>query len=198
MMGGETASGGATSSEAAGSAGAPRPGAAGLPGPSGIGTGVAFDWALCAELIILAILFLAGQRPLAMDMSRAAVAASGVALLAVSVPIFLQGEGLRRGRRWAWIIQVIFNALLIPVGLVSLPGAVARVGSGRFGDLVVALVESVVSGTLLFLLLRPNTRAWVGSVSAREASARHGGRWLVWMVVYAIIGGAAIALNAYY
>jgi hypothetical protein len=222
MMGGETAGSGAAG-EAAGPEGAPRAGtpnpgtpnlgAAQLPGPSGIGTGVAFDWALCAELIIVAVLFLAGRNALAspgmgtgmgmgmrgaMGMSRGLMLASAVALLVVSVPIFLQGEGLRRGRRWAWIIQVIFNALLIPVGLVSLPGAIAHVGPGHFGDLVVALVESVVSGVLVWLLLRPNTRAWVGTVTARAASARHSGRWIAWIVLYAIIGGAAIALNASY
>ena len=169
-------------------------------GPGGIGTGVAFAWALSVQTVINAVSFVPGVGPGALLAGqpiglRLAAALLGVVFAGV---VFTQGEALRRGRRVAWIIQIAANALLVLFGLTVVPGAVTSLGKGRVGDLVVAVVLLIVSPLIVWLLTRKRTRAWIASVSSAEARARHGGTWLLWIALWAIIGGTAIAFAGYY
>lgn len=169
------------------------------PGPSGIGTGVTFDWAISAELLILAGLYLAGLNPLGTGALGSGLRALAIIGLVIgALPTVALGEALRRGRRWAWTLQIVFNALLVPVGIVGLPEAISSAGTGHFSGLVRSFVETVISAVLIWLLVRPSTRAWVGTVSSQDAAARHSGVWIGQIAVGAVIGGAAIALGAYY
>jgi hypothetical protein len=160
---------------------------------------VAFDWAISAELLILAGLFAGGLNPLGADALGPGLRAEiVVGLVIVAVPTFALGEALRRGRHLAWAVQIVFNAVLVPVGIVGLPESIRLVGTGHFSGLVRSFVETVISAVLIWLLARPNTRAWVRTVSPQAAAARHSGVWIAQIVVFAVIGGASIALGAYY
>ena len=173
---------------------------AAVKGPGGIGTGVAFDWALSVQIVIDGVCFLLGVGPGRTMAGQPLLIRVVLALLSVLVAaiVFTQGEALRRGRRIARIIQIVANSLLVIVGLVNLPGLPSSLQQRQFGSLVVEVVLLIVSPLIVWLLTRKRTRLWFGSVTSAEARARHGGRWLFWMVVYAIIGGAAVAFASYY
>ena len=170
-------------------------------GPAGIGTAVAFDWALAAQIVILGLSVLVGTgpgsfgagRPIAL---RVLAAALSVALAALP---FALGEAMRRGRHMAWVVQLAFNSLLPLTGLAQLPSALDALGHGQRGPLVREVVVLLVSPLIVWLLTRPRTREWLARTTSAEARARHGGaRWLISIAVIAIIGGAAIALDALY
>lgn len=173
---------------------------AAVKGPGGIGTGVAFDWALSVQIVIDGVCFLLAVGPGSTMAGQPLLIRVVLALLSVLVAaiVFTQGEALRRGRGIARIIQVVANSLLVIVGLVNLPGLPSSLQQRQFGSLLVEVVLLIVSPLIVWLLTRKRTRLWFGSVTSAEARARHGGRWLFWMVVYAIIGGAAVAFASYY
>ncbi len=172
--------------------------------PGGIGTGVAFDWALAVQIVTDGFFFLSATfvgsslvgKPLAVRLALA------LASLVAAALIFAQGEALRRGRRVARIIQMVANALLVVVGLVNLPGLITALTRGHIvgniGSLVVELVLLVLSPLIVWLLTRKRTRDWFATTTSAEARARHSGRWLFWMALYAIIGGLAVAFANYY
>jgi hypothetical protein len=168
--------------------------------PGGIGTGVAFDWALTMQIITDGACFLLGVGP------GSAVAGqpfpARLALALVSIPaaalVFAQGEALRRGRRVTRIIQIVANSLLTIVGLVNIPGLIQSLKAGHVGSLIVELVLLVVSPLIVWLLTRRRTRDWFASATSAEARARHGGMWLIWIALYALIGGLAVAFANYY
>jgi hypothetical protein len=168
--------------------------------PGGIGTGVAFDWALSVQLLTDGVFFLSATfagsdlagKPLAMRLGMALGSVLGAAI------VFTQGEALRRGRRVARIIQIVANALLVVYGLVNIPNLIQSLKAGQVGTLLVEVVLLVVSPLIVWLLTRRRTRAWFAMTTSGQARARHTGMWLVWMVVYAIIGGVAVALAGYY
>ncbi len=183
-------------------AGAGTPAEASQPAlkPGGIGTGVAFDWALAVQLLINAIFFLlgvaAGSRvagqPLPLRLALALGAVLGAAI------VFTQGEALRRGRRVAWMIQIAANSLLVIFGLVNIPDLIPSLKAGQVSLLVEEVVLLIISPLIVWLLTRRRTRAWFASTTSAQARARHSGMWLFWMAVYAIMGGTAIAFVGYY
>jgi hypothetical protein len=170
-------------------------------GPAGIGTAVAFDWALAAQIVILGLAVLVGAgpgsfgagRPIAL---RVLAAALSVALAALP---FALGEAMRRGWRVAWVVQLVFNSLLPLTGLTQIPAAIDALGHGQFGLLVREVVVLLVSPLIVWLLTRPRTRERLARTTSAEARARHGSaRWLISIAVFAIIGGAAIAFDGLY
>ncbi|GAC1455120.1 MAG: hypothetical protein PVSMB4_15690 [Ktedonobacterales bacterium] len=168
-------------------------------GPRGIGTAVAFDWALAVQLLTDAVLAALGMLPTTGRQVSAGARLPLVAgLLLAAVLMVVQGEALRRGRRLAWLLQMAFNALLVLDGLVELPRTVAALQVGHVGQLLRAVVLLVVSPLLVWLLSRASTRTWVATTTVRAAAARHGGRWIAWIAVCAVIGGLAIAFAPYY
>jgi len=169
-------------------------------GPGGIGTGVVFDWALAVQILIEGAFFALGTGPgsaLADKSVGLRLALVPLSLLAAAI-LFIQGEALRRGRRVAWMIQIVANALLVIAGLLGIPDTITSLEKPRFGGLVTTLVLVIISPLIVWLLTRKRTRAWIGRVSSAEARARHSGTWLVWIALWAIIGGAAIAFAGYY
>jgi hypothetical protein len=168
-------------------------------GPRGIGTGVAFDWALAVQLLTDAGLAAFGVLPTTgRQMSAGARPPLVAGLLVAAALVAAQGEALRRGRRVAWLLQVAFNTLLVLDGLAELPRTITALQVGHVGQLLREVVLLVVSPLLVWLLTRPDTRTWVKTTTASAASARHGGRWIVWIAGCAVIGGVAIAFASKY
>lgn len=168
--------------------------------PGGIGTGVAFDWGLCVQLLIDGAFFFLGVGPASALAGQpfATRLAAGLGSVLAAALVFTQGEALRRGRRVARIIQIVANSLLTLVGLAQLPGLVPSLQAGQFSALVVEGILLIASPLIVWLLTRQRTRAWFASTTSAEARARHSGRWLFWMALYAIVGGAAVAFASYY
>src|SRR5260370_39352864 len=108
-----------TTEARAGSAAAPF-----VAGRRGIGTAVAFDWGLAAQMLFVASAYLFGFGPGGM-MAGGSVAGGMRAVVAVgaliaAVPCLLLGEGIRRGFRPARAPQGGPHALLTIAGLVAL------------------------------------------------------------------------------
>lgn len=168
-------------------------------GPSGIGTGVAFDWGLTAELLTFAVLFATGLMTSGgAPLSPGARVGGVIGSLIGAGLTFALGEGLRRGRRPAWLAQVALNVLALPAGFILLPGTLDDLRHGHFGSSVPTAILLFVDPALVWLLTRPWTRAWVRTTTAEQAAARHGGRWLLAIGLYALVGGIAVALARYY
>ncbi|MFJ6651731.1 bifunctional lysylphosphatidylglycerol flippase/synthetase MprF [Microbacterium sp. NPDC091313] len=128
--------------------------------------------------------------------------------------IVVVANGMRRGRRWAWVISVVLaslNVLLLValLGIVALTG-IAEVEATVDADLSVTLATSSLWAlTLGFLVLvrrafRARRKARVGAAArpsrdeVREAIRRHGGGTLSWMATwdasdYARVGESIVA-----
>ena len=178
-------------------AAAPPVNKAAPPGPRGIGTAVAFDWGLTAQLAIEAPLFalgigpgsnLAGQ-PLAMRLGAAAL------YLVFAAMTFALGEGVRRGRRLFWLFQIAINALLFFAGFPVLIGAIQDLGHGHVGGFIPALIMLIASPAAALLLSSKRTRAWIATTTSAEARQRHGGKWPWLIAIWAIVGGALVAFS---
>ncbi len=170
------------------------------PGPRGIGTAVAFDWGLTTEFLLYAPFLALGAGP-----GDALASVSGgirllvaIASLVLAGVIFALGEGLRRGRRLAWTVQVAINALIFLGGFAQIPAAGHSVQTRHVGGLVPALIMLLVSPTIVWLLTRRQTREWVATTTSAEARTRHGGTWPWLIAIWAIIGGAAVTFGRYY
>jgi hypothetical protein len=169
-------------------------------GPRGIGTGVAFDWALAAQILIMAPFFAVGVGPGAQTagLPLAARIATTVGSVIAALLVIGIGEALRRGNRYAWMFQIGFNALLILDGVVGFPDALHLLQQGLFSGLVGSVVLLVIDPIIVYLLTRPQTRAWIARVTPAEAMTRHGGRWIAFIAFCAVIGGALIAFHGFY
>ncbi len=168
------------------------------PGPGGVGTAVAIDWGLTVQFLTLALLLAVGIAPpaLSMHMLNPATRSAGVVgFLLVAAAFFALGEALRRGRYLAWALQLAFAILLLAVGVFQLIGTIEDIRRGHVPTLAAAVVLIIVNPVLVWLLTRPRTPAWFRSVSAAEAAARHGGRWLIPIIVAALCGGVLVALG---
>ena len=89
------------------------------------------------------------------DTSRSVALAGSYVLaaliLVMSVVALLAARGIQRGRRWAWVVLLVFAALGIP--------SLLRPRN------VLAVVEGVISVLLLVVLLLPDTRRFVAPAS---------------------------------
>lgn len=184
-------------------AGAPaKGGVEAAPGPRGVGTAVAFDWAIAAELLVVAALVAAGAgsfgAPLASRglVPRLAVAA---ATLVAGVPVFALGEALRSGWRLARPAQVVFNAALAVYGVVQLPDAVRGVRAGHYSGVPRSVYLLVVCPLIVWWLTRPRTKRWFRATTTAAARSRHGSaRWLLTIAIIAVAGGHSVALGDWY
>lgn len=173
-------------------------------GPRGIGTAVAFDWALGVQLAIDGVCFAAGVGPgsaLASWQPLARIGV-GVATCAAVIPCALAGEALRRGVRPFRRVQIAGNALLLLGGLASLPATISTLRAhGLAGHVGAILNESVLlfaDAAILWLLTRPQTRDWFATTTPEAARARHGRRWMAGIVLIALAGGVAVAFDRLY
>src|SRR5215207_4059485 len=85
--------------------------------PRGGRIGVAFDWGFGVQMASMGLAALAGM-PLG---GMAVPPLAGIGLLGVAAVAVVQGEALRRGRGWAWWVQVLGNSALPLAGLAGLP-----------------------------------------------------------------------------
>ena len=166
-------------------------------GPRGIGTAVAFDWGLTAQLAIEAILFALGIGPGSSLAGHPLAARLGMAALYLlfAAITFALGEGVRRGRRLIWMLQIAINALIFFAGFPVLIGGIQGLGQGHVGGLVPALIMLIASPTAAILLSSKRTRAWIATTTSAEARKRHGGKWPWLITIWAIIGGALVAFS---
>lgn len=173
-------------------------------GPRGIGTAVVFDWALGAQLVVDGVCFAAGVGPGSALASWQPVAriAAGIVTSACAIPCALAGEAMRRGFRPFRRVQVVGNALLLVLGLASLPVTVTTLRHhGLMGHIGAILNESVLlfaDGAIIWLLTRPQTKKWFETTSGAEARKRHGRRWMAGILVIAVASGVVVAFDRLY
>ncbi|MGP3533533.1 bifunctional lysylphosphatidylglycerol flippase/synthetase MprF [Microbacterium sp. RD1] len=131
-----------------------------------------------------------------------------------AVVVLIAANGMRRGRRWAWIVSVALSVLnvLIGVGLITLIAiaGITDVEATVDADLSVTLATSVLWAMLLvyLLLVRRAFRAHRGArisdgaratrEEVKEEIRTHGGGTLSWMAtwennIYARVGGGIVA-----
>lgn len=163
-----------------------------LPAPGGIGMAVAIDWGLTVQTLLTPILAL--FRPSSQMIPPGFNRPPGNILFFLIALVFacifvLFGEMLRRGHNWARWIQIIFNAVLSLAGLVSLYSLYQSIKSGNFWPLVTEIILVIISPLIVWRLTRPSTARWFKAVTVSEARRRHGGRWVWFIALFAIIGG---------
>lgn len=168
-------------------------------GPRGVGMSVAFDWALAAQMLFVAASYALNLTGVIGSSALTSGQRLGTAALAVlaAVPCALFGEGMRRGVRPLRPVQIAGNALLVLYGLVQLP-TLGGLRAGHLSPLVRTVVLLGVSPLIVYLLSRPQTREWFATVTSAEARARHGRWWVAHHLLWALLGGAAIAFAAVY
>ncbi|HLZ59740.1 MAG TPA: hypothetical protein VKR06_22550 [Ktedonosporobacter sp.] len=164
-----------------------------LPAPQGIGMAVAVDWGIAAQILLTPIIYpifgrsnpikISGLNP-ALGMVLFFV----IACLVACVPAFF-GEMIRRGRNWALRIQIVASALLSLAGIFSLVNVYRSVTGGNFWPLVTEVILVIISPLIVWRLSRPSTIRWFKEVTVAEASKRHGGRWIWFIALCALIGG---------
>jgi hypothetical protein len=161
---------------------------------------VAFDWALAAQMIFVAASYTLGigaGSMLGMLPPGQRLVTAGGALVA-AVPCALMGEGMRRGVRLLRPLQLAGNALLTLYGIAQLPGAIGDVHAGHLSAIPRTLALLVASPLIVWLLSRPHTKDWFAQATSAQARARHGGLWIVGILIWAVVGGAAIAFAGLY
>ncbi len=171
-----------------------------LPAPKGIGMAVAFDWGLAAQIFftpIISIIF--NQRsPIAIPGANPTI---GKVLLFViawpvaCIPAFF-GEMVRRGRNWTLRIQIVINALLSLVGIISLINLYQSVRTGNYWPIVTEVILVIFSPLIAWRLSRSSTARWFKDVTVAEASKRHGGKWVWFIALWGIVGGILQAMAA--
>lgn len=171
--------------------------------PQGIGLAVAFDWGLAVQILATPyVMLLVGQdSPLAQfgfgqpsGILRTLLFSLLTLPFAALVAIF--GEGIRRGWRWARIVQIVFNSGAFFAGFVSLFGLLQGSRQGNYWSAVTVVILLVFSPLIAWRLTRTSTRRWFATVSRAEALKRHGGTWPWLIVIWSIIGGVLQAIAA--
>lgn len=166
-------------------------------GPRGIGTAVAFDWGLTAQLVIETPMYALGIGPgsaMATLPLAGRLGAAAVVLLCAAIT-FALGEGVRRGRRLVWLFQIALNSVIFLAGFSVLIGAIHDLGQGHVGSFVPALIMLIASPAAAILLASKRTRAWIATTTSAQARQRHGGKWPWLIAIWAIVGGALVAFS---
>ncbi len=153
--------------------------------PRGGRIGVAFDWGFGVQMATMGLLTLAGVPSNGMAVPRLA----GLLPLAGAAVAYAQGEALRRGNGTAWWVQVLGNGALTVGGIGALAVLPRMLEQGRYGFLYTTVLLLVVSPLEVWLLTRPGSRRWYGTVNPDEARARHSGQWMTGTVAWAVVGG---------
>jgi hypothetical protein len=163
-----------------------------LPAPGGIGMAVAIDWGLAVQTLLTPILSIfrpsSQMIPAGLNQSTSKIVFFIIALVFACMFV-LFGEMLRRGRNWARWIQIIFNALLSLAGLFSLYNLYRSITAGNFWPLVTEIILVIISPLIVWRLTRPSSARWFKAVTVAEASKRHGGKWVWFIALFAILGG---------
>jgi hypothetical protein len=166
--------------------------------PQGIGMAVAFDWGLTAEFFLLPLFpsfthMVANQ--LHLNPTLATIISIAI-LWPLALLFALFGESIRRGRNLARRLQIIGNALGFLGGIGQAITAIQAVRTGDYLSIVPAFILLIISPIIAWRLSRPVTARWFKQVSSSEARRRHSGLWLVFIILWSIVGGALVALGA--
>ena len=163
-----------------------------LPAPQGIGMAVAFDWGLAVQITLVPIFTLFNQSSL-VRVPGLNPTFGTVLLFVVAWPVafglVLFGEMIRSGRNWALRIQIVANALLSLVGIISLTNLYESIKVGNFWPLVTEVILVIFSPLIVWRLSRPSTAHWFKVVTAAEARTRHGGAWVWFIALWGLVGG---------
>jgi hypothetical protein len=111
-----------------------------------------------------------------------------VALIGAAILIFF-GEMVRSGHRWARIVQLIFSTILSLAGIFMLLSLYRSIRVGDFWPLITETILIVFSPLVVWRISRPATARWFKSVTSAEARQRHGGKWVWFIILWAVIGG---------
>lgn len=166
-----------------------------MSGPQGIGVAVAFDWAFALQMVVMPIVqtilgSLGVIRPPHIQVGTV------VGPLVIAVIFALLGEGLRSGRGWARIVQLVISSLGTLGGVGGLFLAIPALGRGNYLLLVPVLILLIVSPIIVWRLSRPATAQWFRTVSSADARRRHGGAWPWLILIWSLISGIVVALSA--
>ena len=168
--------------------------------PRGIGTAVVFDWALATQTALGALFAALAVGPSSDTANLPIAGRLGMVLgfLAVAAGIAAFGEAMRRGVRPVWMAQIVINAGLFFLGVHDIPDTLQSVKGGHWGLFAHTFVLLFISPVLAWMLTRKSTRDWVAHTTRAQARKRHGGKWVVYIIIWAIICGAIIAFGPLY
>jgi predicted membrane-bound dolichyl-phosphate-mannose-protein mannosyltransferase len=159
-----------------------------LPAPGGIGMAVAVDWGLAVQTFLTPILVAFGLSNQMKTSGLSMVLSFVAGWLFAGVCVFF-GEMVRQGRNWTRWIQIIFNALLSLGGIISLFSLYQSLRVGNFWPLVTEFILVIISPLIVWRMTRSSTARWFKAVTVAEASKRHGGKWVWFIALLALIGG---------
>ena len=163
------------------------------PAPQGIGMAVAYDWGLTVQILLTPIVTTFFNTPggytLPIGNPLLKNVLSFVIAWPVGIGIAFFGQSLRLGRNWARKIQIGVNVLLTLVGIASLISLFRGIRAGNYWPLVPSVLLLIVSPLIAWRLSRPATARWFATVTKDEARKRHGGSWVWFISLYAIVGG---------
>ena len=166
--------------------------------PQGIGMAVAFDWGLAVQILATPFLitFFGFSSPVeGIDLSSTlARALSGIVVLPFAALLVLYGEAVRRGRDWARKIQIVANATLTLVGIATILSLYRGIKSGNFWPIVTEVILLIFSPLIAWRLSRPVTARWFKTVTSADARKRHGGIWIFYIALWALVGGVLQAI----
>lgn len=89
-----------------------------------------------------------------LEMGPTLFAALGVVLLIMAIIAFFLAWGFLKGKRWAWIIGIIFVVLSIASSVVSSLASLSVAGLATMG------LSILIPVLILVYLLLPTTKAW--------------------------------------
>jgi hypothetical protein len=171
-----------------------------LPAPQGIGMAVAFDWGLATQVLLTPILSIFFGMSNTMKTPGSGPAPNNILFsiiaLLIGIGLVLFGEQIRSGRKWARGIQIGANALLSLGGLLSLVRVYQGISVGNFWPVVTSVILLVFSPLIVWRMSRPATAVWFKNVPAVDARKRHGGKWVWFIALWAIVGGVLQTLAA--
>jgi hypothetical protein len=179
--------------------------AAKKPAPQGIGMAVAYDWGLTVQLLAVPLLPLilpnlarSGFMQLQVSILKLSPVHTVLVAFLIALPLAavfaVFGEGIRRGWRWTRPVQIIFNTLLILLGLFTLRDAWQGGRAGNFWPAYTSVLLLIVSPLIAWRLSRPATAQWFKTVTSDEARKRHGGLWPWLILLWSLIGGILQAI----
>ncbi len=173
--------------------------------PQGIGMAVAYDWGLTVQLLAVPLLPLilpnlarSGIVQLQASMLKLSPVPAALVSFLIALPfaaVFaVFGEGIRRGWRWTRPVQIIFNTLLILLGLFTLRDAWQGSRVGNFWPAYSSVLLLIVSPLIAWRMSRPATARWFKTVTSDEARKRHGGLWPWLILLWSFTGGILQAI----
>lgn len=153
---------------------------------------VAFDWGLAVQMAFTPILA-ALRRSNPVDLPGLGPGADqALFFLAAGLAgcsLLLFGEMVRRGRNWTRWIQIIANTLLSLVGIVSLVPLFQSLQARDYWPLVTEVILVIFSPLIVWRLSRSPTGGWFEGVTVAQARQRHGGSWVWFIALWALVGG---------